>query len=280
MNVIAKQLADLPYVDAALHYLAPTSEKPYRHAGPLEQDGLHDLPRYERCRVRIHDARPIAAALSLEEEGCRFVSHESATHNFWDEAEVVRTCYPETEDMIVAATGARWAFVFDHTARRRIFGLPDRTPGAPRQPSPHVHVAYTEGSAPRRLRELVGPAAETLLRRRFAVICAWRPIRGPLHDAPLALCDSRSVKRTDLVAMDVIHRGRVGEAYAVKHDPAHRWLYLPGMRSNEVLLFKAYDSAPETVARFVPHAAFEDPSAPADRLIQESIELKAFAFFA
>jgi hypothetical protein len=46
-----------------------------------------------------------------------------------------------------------------------------------------------------------------------------------------------------------------------------------------VLLFKSYDSSRDGVARFVPHTAFEDPSAPADRLIQESIELRAFAFF-
>ena len=50
------------------------------------------------------------------------------------------------------------------------------------------------------------------------------------------------------------------------------------MRSNEVLLYKAFDSSLGK-ARFVPHTAFEDPSAPADRLIQESIELKAFVFF-
>jgi hypothetical protein len=40
----------------------------------------------------------------------------------------------------------------------------------------------------------------------------------------------------------------------------------------------AYDSSLDGPARFVPHAAFEDPGAPADRLIQESIELRAFAF--
>jgi hypothetical protein len=50
------------------------------------------------------------------------------------------------------------------------------------------------------------------------------------------------------------------------------------MLPNEVLLFKAYDSSLDGPARFVPHAAFEDPSSPADRLIQESIELRAFAF--
>ena len=62
-------------------------------------------------------------------------------------------------------------------------------------------------------------------------------------------------------------------------SPDHRWLYFPGMRPDEVLLFKGYDSSADDVARFVPHAAFEDPSAPADRLIQESIEVTALVFF-
>jgi hypothetical protein len=125
---------------------------------------------------------------------CQLVRHESATRNFWSDEEVARTYYPEMEDLIAAATGARWAFVFDHTVRRRIFGLADRTPGAPRQPPMHVHVDYTESSAPRRLREVMGQAATSLLRRRLAVISAWRPIRGPLYDAPLALCDASSVR--------------------------------------------------------------------------------------
>jgi hypothetical protein len=78
--------------------------------------------------------------------------------------------------------------------------------------------------------------------------------------------------------MDFVYRDRIGESYAVNHSPARRWLYLPGMLPNEVLLFKAYDPSLDGPARFVPHAAFEDPSAPADRLTQESIELRAFAF--
>jgi hypothetical protein len=43
---------------------------------------------------------------------------------------------------------------------------------------------------------------------------------------------------------------------------------------------KCYDSARDGVARFTPHSAFEDPSAPADRLERESIELRTLAFFA
>ena len=279
MTVNAKSLAVLPQVDAVLNYLSPTNEKPCHYAGHLEQDERQAVATYERRRVRVHDARSVAESLSLDDEGCRLVQHESAVRDFWNDEEVRRVYYPEAEALIAAATGARWAFGFDHTVRSRIYGLPDRTPGAPRQPVLRVHADYTEFSAPQRVRDLMGQAADSLLRRRFAVISAWRPIRGPLYDAPLAICDANSTTPGDLVAVDLIYRDRIGETYAVKYNPAHRWLYVPGMQQDEVLLFKGYDSSRNGVARFVPHTAFEDPSAPADRLIQESIEFKALAFF-
>lgn len=279
MTFATKNLAVLPHVDAVLNYLAPTEEKPCRYAGHLEQDERTAAATYERCRVRVQDARAAAASLSLDIEGCRLVQHESAVRNFWNDEEVGRVYYPEAEALIAAATGACWAFVFDHTTRRRIFGLPDRTPGAPRQPTLRVHADYTEFSARQRVRDLMGQAADSLLRRRFAIINAWRAIRGPLHDAPLAICDATSLQPGDLVATDLIYRDRIGETYDVKYNPAHRWFYVSGMRPNEVLLFNGYDSSRDDVTRFVPHSSFEDPSAPADRLIQESIEIKAFAFF-
>jgi len=278
MTVASKSPSALPYVDAVLNYLAPAAERPRHYAGQLEQDGRHPPAAYERCRVQIQDVRAATASLSLDVEGCRLVEHESAVSDFWDDGEVRRTYYPEAESLIVAATGASWAFVFDHTTRRRIFGLPDRTPGAPRQPTLQVQADYTELSASRRLRDLVGRAADSLLRRRFAIVSVWRPIRGPLHDAPLALCDASSLQPDELTAADLIYRDRVGEVYDVTYSPRHRWLYVSGMRPNEALLFKGYDSSRE-VARFVPHSSFEDPSAPADRLIQESMEVRAFAFF-
>ncbi len=280
MTVNAKSLAVLPHVDAVLNYLAPTTEKPRRYAGHLEQDEQQVVAKYERRRLRVHDARSVADSLSLDDEGCQLVRHESAVRDFWNDEEVRRVYYPEAEALITAATGACWAFGFDHTVRRRIYGLPDRTPGAPRQPTLGVQADYTEFSAPERVRDLMGQAADSLLRRRFAVISAWRPIRGPLHDAPLAICDANSTAPGDLVAADLIYRDRIGETYAVKYSPAHRWLYIPGMWPGEVLLFKSYDSSRNGVARVVPYTSFEDPSAPADRLIQESIELKALAFFA
>jgi len=107
----------------------------------------------------------------------------------------------------------------------------------------------------------------------------WRPIRGPLQDSPLALCDARTIAPGDLVGQDLIYRDRVGEIYCLTHNPAHRWLYAPDMSRDEVLLLKCYDSLRDGRARFMPHTSFQDPKAPADMNPRESIELRTLVFF-
>jgi hypothetical protein len=129
------------------------------------------------------------------------------------------------------------------------------------------------------VRTLLPDEADQLLKGRFAVINLWRPIRGPLEDAPLAFCDARSVSFDDLAPMDLIYPDRVGETYLVKYNPRHRWFYAPRMRADEALLIKSYDSAEDGRARFTPHTAFEDPTTPVNRLPRESIELRALAFY-
>ena len=106
----------------------------------------------------------------------------------------------------------------------------------------------------------------------------WRPIRGPLRDAPLAVCDARTVAAGDLVPSDLVYRDRVGETYASRYNPEHRWFYVPEMQPDEALLLKCYDSATDGRARFAPHTAFEDPTAGTDVLPRESIELRTFVF--
>src|SRR5262249_17063797 len=130
-----------------------------------------------------------------------------------------------------------------------------------------------------RVRDLLAVESAALLRRRFSIINVWRPIRGPLEDAPLALADAQSVAAEDLVATDLLYKDRTGETYNVRHNPPHRWFYGPAMSRDEVLLFRSYDSAEDGRARFVPHAAFEDPTEPINALPRESIELRVLAFY-
>ncbi len=138
----------------------------------------------------------------------------TAVTDFYDELQLRDTYYPEAEALVKQATGASRVVVFDHTIRRREPKVEDRTPGIPRQPVTRIHGDYTELSGPQCVRDLMGAEAAELLTRRFAIVNVWRPIRGPLQDAPLAVCDATSLADGDLVAQDLICRDRTGEIYA------------------------------------------------------------------
>lgn len=277
MSLALNEVATLSAVEAELNYLAPTSNKPrtYTYDPPVgvPQTTIVNDPR----KVEIHDVRPIAPTISLDAEGFGVLQHRSRVSGFEDEDEIRASYYPETADLLKEATGADRVFIFDHTVRRRVWGAEDRRGGL-RQPVARVHVDHTEKSGPQRVRDLFPEEAEELLAGRVQIINLWRPIRGPLQDAPLAVCDALSVKSSELVAGDLVYRDRVGETYSVIFNPAHRWFYVPEMQPDEALLLKCYDSKIDGRARFAPHSAFTDPRAPANPRPRESIEMRALVF--
>jgi hypothetical protein len=268
----------LPYVEAELNYLAPTGERPRYYAYEPDSSDRPAVMPIEPHTVQIHTLRPIADELGLDVQGFALLDQRSAVRDFWDDDEVRRVYYPEAERFLAEVTGASRVFIFDHLQRRRVPGLVDRSRSGPRQPATRVHVDHTARSGPQRVRDLMGDEAEELLRGRVQVINLWRPIRGPLRDAPLAVCDSRTVAPDDLVPADLVYRDRVGETYSVRYNPAHRWYYAPEMRPDEALLLKIADTKTDISARFMPHTAFTDPTTPADAFPRESIELRTLVF--
>ena len=278
MNAHIRSLSDLAHVDAALNYLAPMTERPRNYAcePPVGVPRSNTAP--ETHRVPIYDARPIASDVSLDREGFALLRHETAMRDFWDDDELRQVYYPEAEAAIAHVTGAVRVFIFDHTRRKRVPGANDRTAGVPRQPATRVHVDHTAKSGPQRVRDLLGDEAEELLRGRVQVINLWRPVRGPLHDAPLAVCDASSVAPVDLVPADLVYANRTGETYAVTYNPSHRWFFVPAMQRDEALLIKCFDSLTDGRARFAPHTAFDDPTVPPDVLPRESIEIRSLVF--
>jgi len=276
MTLDIARIERLPHVEAALNYLVPMDEKPYRYAYEPPPGVPSENTEHAPRQVAIRDLRPVAAELSLDREGFALIRQRSAVRDFYDEDELRNVLYPEVQRAIAEATGAVEVIVFDHTIRRRIPGAADRSAGTPRQPVARVHNDYTEISGPQRVRDLL-PAdeAEEWLGGRFAAINLWRPIRAPLLDRPLALCDARSVAAGDFIASDLIYRDRRGEIYNVTYNPAHRWFYAPAMQEDEALLIKCYDSATDGGrARFAPHGSFDDPNMPSDAPPRESIEIR------
>jgi hypothetical protein len=277
MGLQNQKIAALSLVMAELNYLAPALDRPrtYTFEPPSGEPRSNIVP--EPHSVPIHDLRPIGETVSLDREGFALVRQNSEVRDFYDEDEVRRVYYPEAERLIKGATGAHRVFVFDHTVRKRVQGAADRDGGL-RQPVARVHVDHTEKSGPQRVRDLIPDEAEQLLKGRVQIINLWRPIRGPLLDSPLAVCDARTVKPNELVAADLVYPNRVGETYSVKYNPDHQWFYVSRMTADEVLLLKCFDSKTDGRARFAPHSAFVDPTTPPDAPPRESIELRTLVF--
>jgi hypothetical protein len=280
MGLQNEKIAALPLVTAELNYLSPAVDRPrtYTFEPPSGEPWSNIVP--EPHSLSIHDLRPIAKSVSLDREGFALVRQKSSVTNFYDEAEIKNVYYPEAERLIKATTGADRVLVFDHTVRKRVQGAADVRDGGPRQPVARVHVDHTEKSGPQRVRDLIPEEAEALLKGRVQIINLWRPIRGPLLDSPLAVCDAGTVRPGELVAADLVYPHRIGETYSVKYNPDHRWFYVPGMTVDEVLLLKCFDSKTDGRARFSPHSAFADPNTPPDAAPRESIELRTLVFHA
>ncbi len=266
-------------VEAELNYLLPTGVRPRTYTFPPPDGAPRTNIENEAHRVIIRDIRGLSEPPALDREGFALLPFATSVGDLYNEEEVRTRYYPEVEEFITRVTGATRVFIFDHTVRHRIPGVTDdRIGDVPRQPVARVHVDHTARSGPQRVRDLLTEEAPTLLRGRVQIINLWRPIVGPLVDAPLALADARTVAPEDLVPSDLVYPHRIGETYSVTFNPAHRWYYASAMQAEEALLIKCYDSATDGRARFAPHTAFQDPRVEGDVPPRQSIEIRTLVF--
>lgn len=247
-----------------------------------EMGGDEDAPEYHAWYadhpMTIRNGRPVADAFSLDREGFVLLKSPTAVADFYDEG--FRGIYdPEVEALVKQQTGAAKVVVFDHTIR--VQSDDKRREKKVRETVKLAHNDYTEKSGPQRVRDILGDDAEAeqRLAGRYAFFNLWRPVVGPVLSVPLAMCDARSVAPQDWVIAELVYTDRVGEIYNLAWSEGQRWWYFPRMTTDEVLLFKCFDSARDGRSRFTPHSAFDDPTTPADAPPRESIETRVVAFF-
>jgi hypothetical protein len=264
-------------VKATLNYIEDNGEKLFTYTGGPGSTDVRTGGRPDPHEVTMRNGRPHAGRFDLERDGFRFVRHDTKVSDFFDEDEIKRVYYPEMEALIKAESGARRVVVFDHTLRTADDGL--RESRKIREVVRRVHNDYTEWSGPQRVRDLLPDEAEDLLKRRFAIIQVWRPIRHPVETDPLAIADARSLSTDDLVISERRYPNRIGQTYAITYNPKHEWYWFPRMRRDEALVFKVFDSLKDGRARWTAHTAFDDPTSPANARPRESIEIRTLAFF-
>ncbi|HEY5799327.1 MAG TPA: CmcJ/NvfI family oxidoreductase [Burkholderiaceae bacterium] len=265
---------------ATLEYLHSADPKPVTYM--LAPPGGHSwaTAQYRQMPVTVRDGRCARDHFALDREGFMLRDAPSAMTGFDDGDDVRRRYFPEMEELALSVSGASRAVVFDHVLRRRAPG--SLSPFGAREghrPSAatRVHCDFTPISAQRRLAIEMETLALTHV-ERYAILNLWRSTGLPVRDAPLAVCDARSVRASDLVAADIVYPQRTGEIFEVLHSPEHDWTYFDAMRFDEVLVFKQYDSA-SGVARYTPHAAFGHPGTPPGTPPRESIEIRCLLIY-
>src|SRR5256714_3410122 len=256
---------------STLHYLKRGAEKPasYRIEPPpgvSRWNGIDDPHE-----VTIENARGRESEFTLDRNGFALVKAPTAVADFYSPEEIKRIYYPEVERLVRDKLGASRVFVFDHNVRNAT------RPGMP-VPSRQVHNDHTVNSAPRRVRDHLGADAEELLKHRFGIVNVWRPIRGPVLDSPLALCDARSFTDADLIASDLVYQHVRGETSSVEFKPGHRWYYFSEQQPDEAILIRVHDSANDGRARLSFHTSFENPLTPGAPP-RESIEARTLVFW-
>jgi hypothetical protein len=227
----------------------------------------------DRRTVPIRDAR-VLPDLSLDREGFLLAERPTTVRDFYDADEVRAVYYREVAQLLMDLTGAYRAQVFEHDVRNDTRARHDQSV---RKPVRMIHDDYTAKSSPERIRLYLPNEADALIAKRYAIINVWRAIRGPVESTPLAVCDASSVASEDLLPTE---EGVKHEVYMLRYRDRHRWYYFPRMRPDEALVLKCFDTAPGIVGRCTAHSAFDDPHTPAEAPPRESIEARAFVFYA
>jgi hypothetical protein len=224
--------------------------------------------------VTINDLRGQEGKFTMENNAFSVVANVPSDEYAFDDDEHIKSVYyPEVEKLLLEnVPGSNRVLLFDHTIRRS-------SPNANRAPVTRVHIDQTPSSAEKRVRIHLPDEADTLLQGRYRIINVWRPLNGPVMAHPLAVADSATVRDEDLIPVEHRYPDRTGETAAVQHNLGQSWYYWSGMKNEDRLFLKCFDSD-ETVGQWgrVPHTAFVDPRTPEGAVGRESIEVRALVF--
>jgi hypothetical protein len=277
MSAVAELDTAPQTIEPTVNYILNDGKEIYTYSGGSGSTEVKSEGTLDPHKVVMESARPHLSEFKLDVHGFRYVKQDTRMQNFMDADEIKRVYYPEIVELIKAESGAKRVVVFDHTLRTADDAV--REQHKIREPVLRAHNDYTEWSGPQRVRDILPDEADELLKRRFAIIQVWRPIRHPVESNPLAIADARTVSFDDFVISERRYPNRIGQTYVIGYSPRHKWYWMPRQARDEALVFKVFDSAKDGRARWTAHTAFDDPTAPPNARPRESIEIRTLAFF-
>ena len=271
-------------VTAELQFLSESGGRPIYMASSPGRDASFSVDRELKsysvdivnARTQLDPGQKGFAGQSAN--GFDLINHRSGVSDFLDSDQIQDLYETEIEQLLKDVTGGSRVHIFDHTLRASDSSI--RESKNLREPATLVHNDYTVKSGFNCLRENLEDEVENLLQQRFQIINIWRPLVDPVINFPLVLCDARSIDRADLVDAERRARHHTGEILLAAYSSDQRWYYYPEMRPDEVLLFKTFDSINHGNEIASIHTSINIPGTPADSPPRESIESRAFVFYA
>ncbi|CAF3508865.1 unnamed protein product [Rotaria sp. Silwood1] len=235
--------------------------------------------------VIIHDLRGKEKIVDLDTNGLEVLQYGiTLQEEFQDDSEEQRAYYEEVSNFLKKHLNASRVIVYHHVFRVR--GPPrtaDQCDQTHRNPAFDPHVDSDSSGIRKKVKEILGEEeADNVMQNRYQAINVWRPF-GPnaIIDKPLAICDYRSIDvEKDVHLIELRGSINTSTAYTITRSTqdTHVWYYLSQMRSNEMFIFKIFDSKSD-VAQFAFHTAFINENVLPSNVEQKSIELRCFVFY-
>jgi hypothetical protein len=232
-----------------------------------------------RRDVTIHNGRirHEAGDLDLDGSGFVLVDHESAVTDFRNKDVVLQQYFPEMRDLILELTGAQDAISFPFYQVRS------------KQPehffdaySLYMHCDFSPDTLSQFAQSIVRNSGRELdypsSRWDFALYNLWRPVGGVVEKDPLVVTDASTVDRHDIINYQAAKEQAKAQAALPFFNERQRYYYIPGMRTDEVLVFKQLDSRLDK-SLVCPHTSFVDPTTQIDAQDRESIDIRFMCVF-
>ncbi|WPB07569.1 uncharacterized protein RHO25_012230 [Cercospora beticola] len=275
--------------------------KPYS----LRYDPPGDFPRTNFISVSedvsLTDVRGRESEFHVHKQGfgVLYLNPMMAYEDYEDKHKVETFYFKQVAEGVRELLGASRVQIFEHVLRKRHAEFPIAT-GEPYkydQPTTRAHIDMTPAWATAMAEHMNERSGNALPSTRFQFINIWKPLRGPIKDWPLALCDASSLDQSDIEAMDVVHSATVIETYLVRPNKHQRWYYLSDQTEDEAWVFLQADSGvdkhlgiyttkPRVTDREMlkdslgaPHSSFRHPDHEQSLFPRESIEVRAIAFY-
>ena len=264
-------MSGLASVNAEVRYL--NTEWKGRPEAPRIGDRTSRRANTAKRTVAIEDARGLD--LELDAAGFVLTRHGSAVEDFHDTALVRDAYYGEVGEVVRRMTGADAVFVYSHTIRTE--DTSDFNVAYAR----FVHCDYSLARADERRRSALEKHRGELdpaRRWEFAWYNTWQPIEREVRKNPLAVIDSSTLARGDVVDYFYTGYGKDGKSSMPVRNPDHEFYYFSDMATDELLFIKQLDSRPDR-ASLCPHTSFDDPTSDPNAPPRRSIEVRMMAVF-